>query len=63
MATTPDSDPCGATIAELQTAMQDGRLTSRRLTERFLERVESYDRSGPRLNAVLEVNPQALEIA
>ena len=43
--------------------MQDGRLTSRRLTERFLERVEAYDRGGPRLNAVLEVNPQALETA
>ena len=43
--------------------MQDGRLTSARLTERFLQRVEAYDRSGPRLNAVLEVNPQAREIA
>ena len=43
--------------------MQGGRLTSLRLTERFLERVEAYDRSGPRLNAVLEVNPEAREIA
>ena len=43
--------------------MQDGRLTSARLTDRFLQRVEAYDRSGPRLNAVLEVNPQAREIA
>ena len=57
MAATRDGDPCGATITELQTAMQDGRLTSVRLTELFLERVETYDRSGPRLNAVLEVNP------
>src|SRR2546426_2187361 len=48
---------------EHQAAMQDGRLTSVRLTERFLERVEAYDRSGARLNAVLEVNPQAREIA
>src|SRR2546427_178459 len=48
---------------ELQSAMQDGRLTSARLTERFLQRVEAYDRGGPRLNAVLEVNPQAREIA
>jgi amidase len=48
---------------ELQAAMRDGRLTSIRLTERSLERVEAYDRSGPRLNAVLEVNPQAREIA
>ncbi len=60
---TPDGDPCWATITELQTAMQEGRLTSVRLTERFLERVEAYDRGGPRLNAVLEVNPQAREMA
>jgi amidase len=63
MAAARDDDPSGLTIAELQAAMQDGRLTSRRLTERFLERVEAYDRSGPRLNAVLEVNPEAREIA
>jgi amidase len=63
VAATRNGDPCGATIAELQAAMQDGRLTSLRLTERFLERVEAYDRSGPRLNAVLEVNPDAREIA
>ena len=63
MAAARDDDPSGLTIAELQAAMQDGRLTSRRLTERFLERVEAYDRSGPRLNAVLEVNPEAPEIA
>src|SRR5207302_8394164 len=48
---------------EQQAAMQGGRLTSVRLTEGFLERIEAYDRSGPRLNAVLEVNPEALEIA
>src|SRR5439155_1626322 len=41
----------------------DGRLTSMRLTRHFLERIEAYDRRGPRLNAVLEVNPEALEIA
>jgi amidase len=60
---TPDRDPCWATITEVQAAMQQGRLTSLRLTERFLERVEAYDRSGPRLNAVLEVNPEAREMA
>jgi len=56
---TPDSDPCWATIAEAQAAMQEGRLTAARLTQRFLERVEAYDRNGLRLNAVLEVNPEA----
>ena len=63
MVSTREGDPYEATIVELQAAMQDGRLTAARLTERYLERVEMYDRSGPRLNAVLEVNPQAREIA
>ena len=63
MATAYDGDPSGLTIGELQTVMQEGRLTSLRVTERFLERVEAYDRGGPRLNAVLEVNPDAREIA
>jgi amidase len=61
--TRPEDDPGEASIAELQSAMKDGRLTSARLTGRFLERIEQFDRSGPRLNAVLEVNPQAGEIA
>jgi len=52
-----------ATIPELQAAIDEGRLTAAWLTRYFLERIEAYDRSGPRLNAVLEVNPDALEIA
>src|SRR6266436_7065622 len=43
--------------------MKDARLTSARLTEWFLQRVETYDRGGPQLNAVLEVNPQARDSA
>src|SRR2546428_70104 len=43
--------------------MKDARLTSARLTEWFLQRVETYDRGGPQLNGVLEVNPQARDIA
>lgn len=43
--------------------MRAGQVTAARLTRHFLERIEAYDRSGPRLNAVLEVNPEALELA
>src|SRR2546422_2064598 len=39
--------------------MKDARLTSARLTEWFLQRVETYDRGGPELNAGLEVTPRA----
>lgn len=56
-------NPCEATIVELQAAMSAGGLTSAELTRAFLRRIEAYDRSGPRLNAVLEVNPDAIETA
>ena len=52
-----------ATIVELQAAMASGQLTARRLTEMYLERIQSLDKSGPTLNSILEVNPAALEIA
>ena len=50
-------------VTTLQKLMQDGDLTSVALTEYYLQRIESIDRSGPMLNAIIEVNPQALEIA
>ena len=50
-------------IASLQALMQSGELTSEQLTAFYLERIESIDRSGPELNAIIEVNPQALQIA
>jgi amidase len=52
-----------ATILGLQAAMDGGALTSHALIAHFLQRVETHDRNGPRLNAVLEVNPDALERA
>ena len=52
-----------ATLAELQRAMSSGRLTSFQLTRRYLQRIEALDRRGPELNSIIEVNPQALDIA
>ena len=52
-----------ASVAELQAAMASGELSARQLTEFFLRRIEAIDRSGPQLNSVIEVNPDALEIA
>jgi amidase len=51
------------TIAQLQDAMTAGRYTSRRLVELYSQRIESIDRNGPRLNAIIELNPDALTIA
>jgi len=50
-------------IFELQKRMQSGKLTSRQIAEQYLERIESIDRAGPHLNAVIELNPDALQIA
>jgi amidase len=52
-----------STIAELQAAMTAGRLSSRRLTQAYLRRIRRIDLSGIQLNSVIEVNPDALEIA
>ncbi len=52
-----------ATVASLQAEMTAGRLSARRLVEQYLERIAALDRSGPTLRSVIEVNPDALEIA
>ena len=52
-----------ATIDELQQRMTSGQLTARALTSAYLERIVEIDRQGPKLNAVIELNPDALTIA
>ena len=50
-------------IATLQRQMQNGALTSRALTQAYLDRIAAIDSSGPALNAVIEINPDALREA
>jgi len=52
-----------ATIGDLQQALGEGRTTAGALVRAYLARIEAYDRAGPGLNAVREVNPEALAIA
>lgn len=53
-----------ATILQIQSAMNSGQLTAEKLTQMYLSRIAtSFDDHGPRLNAVITVNPQALAIA
>jgi amidase len=52
-----------ATVASMQDWMANGRYTSRRLTELYLQRVTEIDRSGPTLRSIIVVNPDALNIA
>lgn len=51
------------TIDDLQEKMRSGQMTSRQITEAYLERIRQIDRSGPVLNSVIEINPDALTIA
>jgi len=51
------------TIGELQDGMKSGRFTSRLLVEKYSERIDEIDKSGPRVNAIIEMNPDALAIA
>ena len=59
----PSFDVIEKTIPELQEAMREGRVTSRQLVEIYLARIAAYDRQGPRLNAMVVLNPNALRDA
>ena len=52
-----------ATIPQLEAAMTKGKLTSAKLTELYLKRIDAYDKKGPAINAVITLNPHAMEIA
>lgn len=51
------------TIDALQKQMQSGKLSSVSITKKYLQRIEAIDKSGPQLNAVIEINPDAVSIA
>ena len=50
-------------IAQLGAGMASGKYTSRSIVEAYMSRIESLNRRGPTLRAVLEVNPDAVQIA
>ncbi len=56
-------DVTAATIEDLNRAFEAGALTSEQLVGSYLARVAAYDDAGPRLNAVIALNPNALDRA
>ncbi len=52
-----------ATIADINAAFDSGALNSEMLVKMSLARIDAYDEAGPKLNAVLLINPNALETA
>ncbi len=52
-----------ATVATLRERLQTGQESASSLVEKYLARIKSIDRAGPRINSIIEVNPDALAIA
>ena len=52
-----------SSVAELQDQMHRGQLSAEKLVGWYLDRIAAIDKSGPSLNAVLEINPDAMQIA
>lgn len=50
-------------LRELQAALTAGKVTSRALCEQYLARIEALNAKGPELRAILETNPDALQLA
>ena len=57
------SVPEEITISELQNGYKTGKFTIVEITQAYLDRIEEIDKNGPALNSVIQVNPDALEIA
>jgi amidase len=51
------------TVLQLQIEMASGKLTSEELTTEYIARIIALDQSGPGVNSVIQLNPQALEMA
>lgn len=52
-----------AGMADLQQQMSSGKLDSQQLVRDFIRRIDTLDQAGPRVNSVIEINPDALSIA
>ncbi|GMR17433.1 MAG: amidase [Gammaproteobacteria bacterium] len=59
----PDRDLAEYDVAALQQLMQSGELTAGELVAYYQRRIEAFDRHGPALRAIIELNPDALAIA
>ena len=56
-------DLTSATITQINEAIDAGALSSETLVARYLARIHAYDQQGPRINALMHLNPKALERA
>ena len=52
-----------ASIADVHAAMTAGELTAQDLVQMYLDRIEAYDKQGPAINAIIMINPRAMDRA
>lgn len=52
-----------ASLADINSALDSGSLTSEKLVNLYLKRIEAFDKKGPKVNSVISINPAALEQA
>jgi amidase len=51
------------TIDDIHSAYKAGQLTARQLVQTYLDRIDAYNKQGPAINAIITLNPEALEEA
>jgi len=56
-------DPAGATISQLRAALDSGAISDVQLVHYYLNRIERFDKGGPRINALISLNANALKQA
>jgi Asp-tRNA(Asn)/Glu-tRNA(Gln) amidotransferase A subunit family amidase len=59
----PDFKIVETTIDDIQAAYKSGRLTAHQLVQRYIDRINAYDKAGPKINSIITLNPHALEEA
>lgn len=52
-----------ASISDVHQAMKAGKVTARQILEHHLRRIEAYDKTGPAINAIIQINPKARDDA
>ncbi len=61
--TSYESDLDEVTITQMQEWLKSGKYTSESIVNTYLERIQNIDKSGPALNSIIEINPDAAAIA
>src|ERR1700682_3914927 len=50
-------------VDQIHAAYKSGKVTARQLVQAYLDRINAYDKQGPKINSIITLNPKALEEA